>query len=54
RVTGASINTVTKLLIDAGRACEAFHNSTVRRLTMTEQRVLYDALRASVKIVGDK
>ena len=29
RVSGASINTVTKLLLDAGRACEAFHNETV-------------------------
>ena len=30
RITGASINTVTALLIDAGKACEAFHNATVR------------------------
>lgn len=32
RITGVSINTVTKLLIDAGRACEAFHDTTVRNV----------------------
>ena len=32
RVTGASINTVTKLLVDAGEACVAFHNETVRNV----------------------
>jgi IS1 family transposase len=30
RLTGASKNTVIKLLIDAGRACMAFHDATVR------------------------
>jgi IS1 family transposase len=30
RVTGVSINTVSKLLIDAGLACAAFHDRTVR------------------------
>lgn len=30
RITGASINTVTKLLIDAGNACADFHDRTVR------------------------
>lgn len=30
RMTGVSINTVSKLLIDAGRACAAFHDETVR------------------------
>ncbi len=30
RITGVSLDTVTKLLIDAGRACQAFHDSTVR------------------------
>jgi IS1 family transposase len=30
RVTGCSINTVTKLLEDAGRACAAFHDENVR------------------------
>lgn len=32
RITGASINTVTKLLIDAGRACHEFHDRTVRNV----------------------
>ena len=30
RVTGASINTVTKLLMDAGAACAEYHDETVR------------------------
>ncbi len=30
RITGVSINTVTKLLEDAGRACAAYHDVTVR------------------------
>jgi hypothetical protein len=30
RVVGVSFNTVSKLLIDAGRACEAYHNEAVR------------------------
>ena len=29
RVTGASVNTITKLLLDAGEACVAYHNETV-------------------------
>lgn len=32
RITGVSINTVTKLLVDAGRACEAFHDRAVRNV----------------------
>ena len=30
RTEGVSLNTVTKLLVDAGKACDAFHNETVR------------------------
>lgn len=30
RITGVSINTVTKLMVDAGNACAAFHNEAVR------------------------
>ena len=30
RLTGASINTVSKLMVDAGEACAAFHNENVR------------------------
>ena len=33
RVTGVSINTVSKLLIDAGLACAAFHDAKVRNVT---------------------
>jgi hypothetical protein len=29
RITGVSINTVTKLLEDAGKACAAYHDATV-------------------------
>ncbi len=33
RLTGASKNTVTKLLIDAGKACAAYHDDHVRNVT---------------------
>lgn len=33
RVTGVSINTVTKLLVDAGNVCAAFHHEMVRNVT---------------------
>jgi IS1 family transposase len=32
RLTGVSINTVTKLLVDAGRACAEFHDEAVRNV----------------------
>ena len=32
RVVGVSINTVTKLLVQAGEACVAYHNDTVRNV----------------------
>lgn len=32
RVTGVSINTVTKLLEDAGKACAAYHDAAVRNV----------------------
>lgn len=35
RMTGVSINTVTKLLVDLGSACEDFHNANVRGLSTT-------------------
>lgn len=35
RITGASINTVTKLLVEVGRACEKFHDETVKNLKTT-------------------
>src|SRR3954465_6952307 len=33
RMVGVSINTVTKLLVDAGRACARFHHDTMRNLS---------------------
>ncbi len=35
RITGASLNTVSKLLIDAGKACAAYHNEHVRGVKAT-------------------
>jgi IS1 family transposase len=35
RITGVSINTVSKLLIDAGLACAAFHDTMVRNVPST-------------------
>lgn len=35
RVTGASLNTVSKLLIDAGKACAAYHDEHVRNVRAT-------------------
>ena len=32
RITGASINTVSKLLVDAGEACAVYHDETVRHV----------------------
>lgn len=32
RITGCSINTVTKILVDLGRACSVFHYETVKGL----------------------
>ena len=32
RITGCSINTVSKLLVDAGKACAAFHDEQVRNV----------------------
>lgn len=42
RVVGVSINTVTKLLVDAGEACRAYHDENVRGLTC--QRVQCDEI----------
>ena len=35
RTVGVSINTITKLLIDAGRVCADFHDMTVRNVNST-------------------
>jgi IS1 family transposase len=39
RLTGASKNTVTKLLVDAGKACAAYHDEHVRNLKATRVQV---------------
>lgn len=36
RITGCSINTVTKLLVEVGRACEKFHDESVKNLHTTK------------------
>src|SRR5712671_7159950 len=35
RITGASLNTVSKLLIEAGKACAAYHDEHVRGVKAT-------------------
>lgn len=35
RMTGASINTITKLLVDLGTACAEYHDANVRNLNST-------------------
>ena len=35
RITGVSLNTVTKLLVDAGKACDAYHDEHVRGVKAT-------------------
>lgn len=42
RVVGVSINTVTKLLVEAGEACAAYHDETVRNVKA--QRVQCDEI----------
>src|SRR6185437_10410917 len=42
RITAVSINTVTKLLVDAGLACATFHDATVRGVAA--QRVQCDEI----------
>ena len=44
RVVDVSINTVTKLLVDAGTACAAFHDANVRGVTA--QRIQCDEIWA--------
>ncbi|MDB5580333.1 MAG: Transposase [Bradyrhizobium sp.] len=42
RVCGVSINTVTKLLVDAGTVCAAFHDASVRKVN--SQRIQCDEI----------
>ncbi len=47
RITGVSINTVSKLLIDAGNACAEYHDKTVRNVNA--ERVQCDEIWSSSK-----
>lgn len=42
RISGCSINTVTKLLVDIGRACQDFHNLVMTEITT--QRIQCDEI----------
>ena len=42
RIADVSINTVTKLLVDVGKACQRFHNETV--INVTSKRVQCDEI----------
>ena len=44
RTVGVSINTVTKLMVESGEACAAYHDETVR--DVTAQRVQCDEIWA--------
>ena len=46
RVADVSINTVAKILADAGEACEAFHDETVRNVK--SKRIQCDEIWAFV------
>jgi IS1 family transposase len=48
RVCDVSINTVTKLLVDAGRACATFHDQTVRGVK--SQRIQVDEIWSFVGV----
>src|ERR1700733_4909714 len=48
RVCDVSINTVTKLLVDAGKACAAFHDAKVRGVNA--QRVQVDEIWSFVGV----
>lgn len=39
RITGTSKNTITKLLVEVGRACEIFHNETVINLNTSKIQI---------------
>ena len=39
RITGAGKNTVTKLLVDAGKACMAYHDANVRNVNAKRVQV---------------
>ena len=58
RITGVSINTVTKLLENAGKACAAFHDTTVVNVSAIDEALARaaaldrDAAAAPIDVVG--
>lgn len=56
RIADCSINTVTKLLIDVGRACQRFHNETVGNLIVkrVECDEIWSFVYSKQKNVPDK
>jgi IS1 family transposase len=55
RIADVSINTVTKLLVDTGKACQAFHDETVHSLNSTriEADEIWSFVYAKQKNVAD-
>lgn len=55
RLTGCSKNTVTKLLIDAGKACSAYHDANVRNVNSKRVQVdeIWSFTYAKQKNVAD-
>jgi len=53
RITGVSINTVSKALIDAGKACAAFHDENVRGVTRVQCDEIWSFTYAKQKNVGN-
>jgi IS1 family transposase len=51
RITGASKNTIAKLLVEAGEACAAYHDQHVRKLT--SQRIQMDEIWSFVYAKND-
>lgn len=51
RIVDVSINTVSKLLVDVGRACEKFHDETVRNVNA--RRVQADEIWSFVAMKGN-
>ena len=50
RITGAAKNTVTKLLVDAGRACSVYQNENLRNLPC--RRIQVDEVRIADAVRG--
>ena len=50
RLTGASKNTVSKLMIDAGKACAWYHDEHVRNLTAAENRYKFSRMLDTIEV----